>query len=67
MSRFLIERVRKVFSIHPEFEDLPVVAQRNVLKTNVSLGLALFVARSELLTGIEHNINFFSMNKIAEL
>ena len=53
LSRFLIERVRKVFSIHPEFEDLPVTAQRNLLKTNVSLGLALFVVRSESLNGIE--------------
>ena len=52
-SRFLLERVRKVFCIHPEFEDLPVIAQRNLLKTNVSLGLALFVVRSELLSGIE--------------
>jgi hypothetical protein len=42
-----------VFSIHPEFEDLPVTSQRNLLKTNVSLGLALIVVRSELLSGIE--------------
>ena len=49
----MLERVRRVFRIHPDFEDLSVATQRNLLRTNCSLGLALYVVRSESLSGSE--------------
>ena len=51
--KMLIERVRRVFSIHPEFEELPVEVQRNLMMTHTSLALALTSVRSESLNGIE--------------
>jgi hypothetical protein len=41
----MMERIRKVFSSHPDFEEMPVAAQRNILRSNCGLGHALYVAR----------------------
>ena len=51
--KMLLERVRRVFGIHPEFEGLSVAVQRNLLMTRTSLALALTSVRSESLSGIE--------------
>jgi hypothetical protein len=51
--RMMMERVRKIWYIHPEFEELPVTVQRDLLKSHNLLPHALYVARSERLTGIE--------------
>ena len=49
----MLERVRRVFCSHPDFEEFSVSTQRNLLRTNCSLGLALYVVRGESLSGIE--------------
>jgi len=49
----MLERVRRVLNIHPEFEEMPVAAQRNFLRKNCGQGLALYVVRTELLSGME--------------
>jgi hypothetical protein len=49
----MMERIRKVWYIHPEFEELPVTVQRNLLRLHCFLPHALFVIRSESLTGTE--------------
>ena len=51
--RMMMERVRKVWCIHPEFEELPVTLQRSLLRSHISVPHALYVVRSELLSGTE--------------
>ena len=49
----MMERIRKIWYIHPEFEELPVTVQRSLLRLHSLLPHALYVVRSERLTGIE--------------
>ena len=51
--RMMMERVRKVWYIHPEFEELPVAVQRSLLRSHISIPHALFVIRAETLSGKE--------------
>jgi hypothetical protein len=51
--RMMMERVRKVWCIHPEFEDLPVTVQRSLLRSHISIPHALYVVRCELMSGTE--------------
>ena len=49
----LLERVRKLFFIHPEFEELPVSVQRGLLKNHSDTALGLTAIRSESRNAIE--------------
>ena len=51
--RVMLERVRRVFNIHPEFGEFSAAAQQNILRKNSLLGLALYVVRAENLSGID--------------
>ena len=49
----MLERIRRVLNIHPNFEEMSVSSQRTILRANSGLGLALYVARNESLNGME--------------
>ncbi len=51
--RMMMERVRKVWCIHPEFEELPVTFQRSLLKSQISVPHALYVVRCENMSGTQ--------------
>lgn len=51
--KMLLERVRKLFFIHPEFEELPVSVQRGLLKNHSDTALGLTAIRSESRNAIE--------------
>lgn len=49
----MLERIRRLLNQHPEFEEMAVTTQRNFLRKNCGHALALYVVRSENLSGME--------------
>lgn len=47
-----LERIWRVFNIHPEFKELPCQVQRELMAVNGPLGLAVMISRYESISGI---------------